>query len=1276
MVLASLGLLTLTATATATTPGITDVAEESSAGSQTSTSLSVNFPNGSTAAGEVALMFVSVDTTYSEGYPAITTPAGWNLIYSVGHDNQDEIAVYDRVLTGSETSSYAVILSATAGSAYGWSAIVKVFSGVNTAAPIDPGAIAGTFYDGETEVLTGNSVAFSTSQANDAVVLFAVTNFFSSDNTQAFTWPAGFNQIAEVDEDTVGQASIGAAWDIQSTAGTTGALSVDWSTSLGSSSPLWEIFSVALQPAPSGAPTPTAIPTPPPPAGAWWGHLYIVMWENSNFDQLISGTSPSDPAPTLPYVNGLLTGTGHPFAAAVAASDLTADATVYYYGNFAPYSQPNYMTIFAGDNVAGTQSGVADFSCLSGGGPQVTDDSCGPTSGLCAAAAPGTTCCAITTHDNILRHLIADGIAWADYSESMNACYGPGYDGCANDCLLDMDHEPGRNMLDVVDSSTQLQHLQDSTVFDSAIAACADGNCDAMPQFAMIAPDDLDNCHNSEPPCTAADTWFNQHIGPLLALPMFQPGGDGVLILTVDNALTDTTNGGGAVLWMAYGPRVKAGYLKTSGTFYNHTNLTTTILTGFADPHPTPNGAPWSSAPAMAEFFLGPMSTSPTPGSTPTPGNTPTPTATKPTPTPAAATATATAAATPATPTTTPTPTPTKTATATATATPATPSATATTTPTGPTPTAGPGITEVVEESSVGSQTSTSLSVNFPNGSTAAGEVALMFVSVDTTYAEGYPTITTPTGWNLIYSVGHDNQDKIAVYDRVLTGSETSTYAVTLRTTAGAAFGWSTIIKVYSGVNTTTPIDPGAVAGTFNYGETEVLTGNSTAFSTSQANDAVALFAVTNFFSSDNTQRFTWPSGFSQIGEVDEDTVGQASIGAAWHIQPTSGTTGALTVDWSTSLGSSSPLWEIFSLGLQPASGGTPAPPATPALTPTTTATATATATPPTPTATPAPTPAPTRTPTPTPSATATATPTATPATPTPIPTATPTATPTPATPTATPTSTPTATPTPTPTRTPTPTPTATPTPTPTRTPAPTPTPSPAPGVCNPDSGGYPVAHCAALGPIAGGTTLSGSLSMASGDLLYVAVSESGTLSENTSVAAVSGCAAAWTADAVGNSPGWGSGTVWHATSNTTGSCTVTVMLAFPNAASATAYDVPYGTATVDNFAAGTISPVPALNANLSTGIAGTSHGLDVLIAALGAYTVSGTWNGALIDSTGTIVDDGPRDGVDLLGDQGHQLLTTTGSYEASRTISGNAAGGAAFVAYQLRPTPTPTPAP
>ncbi len=205
------------------------------------------------------------------------------------------------------------------------------------------------------------------------------------------------------------------------------------------------------------------------------------------------------------------------------------------------------------------------------------------------------------------------------------------------------------------------------------------------------------------------------------------------------------------------------------------------------------------------------------------------------------------------------------------------------------------------------------------------------------------------------------------------------------------------------------------------------------------------------------------------------------------------------------------------------------------------------------------------------------------------------------------------------------------------------------------------------------GTMLTGNLTTTNGDLLYIAISVAGT--SNTTVSSVSGCATSWKLDSAGNMSRWGSGTVFHAISDTTSTCPITVFLTNSNPASGTAYDVPFGTAVVDNASSQAAGAEPVLNLKLSTGTAATTNQPDVLITALGAYSVSGTWNGALIDSNGTIVDDGPRNGVDLLGDQGHQLLTSTGSYSVSRTISGSAAGGAAFVAYQLRATPTPTPA-
>ena len=206
---------------------------------------------------------------------------------------------------------------------------------------------------------------------------------------------------------------------------------------------------------------------------------------------------------------------------------------------------------------------------------------------------------------------------------------------------------------------------------------------------------------------------------------------------------------------------------------------------------------------------------------------------------------------------------------------------------------------------------------------------------------------------------------------------------------------------------------------------------------------------------------------------------------------------------------------------------------------------------------------------------------------------------------------------------------------------------------CSADPSGYPVANCAVIGPINSGTVLTGGLTMTSGDLLYLAVSVAANIVGNSTVASVSGCASSWTQDKLAYESGWGSGTIYHATANTTGTCTITVTLNGSNPASGTAYDVPYGSATVD-VSAGT-AYFWTSNLDLATGAATTNYTSDILIAALGSWTNSAVWNGSLIDSAGTIVDDGPNNATGLLGDQGHQELDATNSYNVSRLISGMA---------------------
>jgi hypothetical protein len=840
-------------------------------------SISLSVPSG-ISAGNFLIAVLSMNNEGSNRANTTTGPAGWAHYGQVNTADQDiNLDVWYKFVAAGDPSSYTWSFSPDPQDVAGG---IIAFSGISQATPFDT-SVSNAGNTGTTASVPGFSAAY----ANEELLYLSAFN--ADANLSGVT--SGFAQQWNL---LAGEYASGAAFtNLQSAPGPTGPVqgtipsSTDWAAALIGLVPASE-GSPGATPTPGSAPTPsptpkpTASPTPGPSGGAWWGHMYIVMWENADFDDLITGTSPSNPAPTLPYISGLLTGTGHPFAAAVAASNLTSSATVYYYGNFSPYSLPNYINIFAGDNVAGTQAGVADFSCLPAGDqPRVLGDYCGPNAGDCGFN--GVACCATVTHDNILRHLIAGGISWRDYSENEgNSGCGSGYDGCGFDCNPgpDMDHVPARTMLDVVSNTTQAQYIQDTSVLDSAIAACAGGNCSSMPQFAMISPNDSDNCHDSDPPCTAADTWFSQHIGPLLALPMFQPGGDGVLILTVDNALVDTTNGGGAILWMAYGPRVKSGYLKTSGTFYNHTNLTTTILTGFGDPNPTPSGAPWSSTPAMSEFFVGPLSgtATPTPTASPLPSPSPTP---KPSPTPSPS------------PSPTPKPSPTP-----------SPSPSPTPTPT-PSATPTPGSPTVTGNSTGSASGATSISIGMPSGS-AVGNLLVATLALDNEGTNRANTTSGLAGWTHLGQIANStNNVNLDVWYKFRASGDPSSFKWSVGPDPQDIVGG---IMAVSGVSSTAPLDQWVSAAAAN---SSSASASVPGFTTAGSNEQLVFFSVDNY----NKLVSGVTSGFSQQWNLIAGEY--ASGGAFTKVQAAKGATGA--VGETVSIGSD---WAIALIGLRPGS--------------------------------------------------------------------------------------------------------------------------------------------------------------------------------------------------------------------------------------------------------------------------------------------------------------------------------------------------------------------
>lgn len=178
---------------------------------------------------------------------------------------------------------------------------------------------------------------------------------------------------------------------------------------------------------------------------------------------------------------------------------------------------------------------------------------------------------------------------------------------------------------------------------------------------------------------------------------------------------------------------------------------------------------------------------------------------------------------------------------------------------------------------------STSLAITKPTGVTQ-GDVMVAAIT-----ASGTGTITAPSGWTAIKNTTQGTVLRQAVYYKVATASEASSYSWSLGTSRSAAGG----IADYSGVNQTVPVDASAT-GT-------AASGNAVAPSvtTSAANDlviAAAAFATTTTVTpaSDTTERFDATSAlgtttaeaadFSQAsaGATEAKTISPASSGSAW----------------------------------------------------------------------------------------------------------------------------------------------------------------------------------------------------------------------------------------------------------------------------------------------------------------------------------------------------------------------------------------------------------
>jgi hypothetical protein len=208
---------------------------------------------------------------------------------------------------------------------------------------------------------------------------------------------------------------------------------------------------------------------------------------------------------------------------------------------------------------------------------------------------------AVFNVDNIERHLLSNGMTFKSYAQSLPYA---GYTGLYSGAYMKR-HAPLPYYTDMADSSLIKDHVSTTELTKDI----ANGT---LPNFAFITPDgnnDMHNCSANLNICfAAADNFLKNTIGPLLASPPFQPGGDGVLIIWADEADLGTDNRcsatvltgcGGHILVAMIGPQIKAGYKST--TTYHHPSVLRTVLEAMGTTANFPSAA--NTAPDMREFF-------------------------------------------------------------------------------------------------------------------------------------------------------------------------------------------------------------------------------------------------------------------------------------------------------------------------------------------------------------------------------------------------------------------------------------------------------------------------------------------------------------------------------------------------------------------------------------------------------------------------------------------------------------------------------------------------
>jgi acid phosphatase len=206
--------------------------------------------------------------------------------------------------------------------------------------------------------------------------------------------------------------------------------------------------------------TGTGVSPTPPPTGLF-GHLAIVVEENTNYSGVTNFS--------MPYLSGLITRYGL--------------ATQYY---------------------ANTHPSIGNYLMLTTGQVLTNNDSETPSTFPVSA-------------DNVVRELVAAGKSWKAYAENLPSVGYLGGDTNSGGGQYYVRHVPIAYLSDVQNSSAQQQNLVPFTQLAQDLSS---GN---LPNYSFITPNGCDDAHDCG--LGTADNWLKNNIDPLIKNSVFQKDG-------------------------------------------------------------------------------------------------------------------------------------------------------------------------------------------------------------------------------------------------------------------------------------------------------------------------------------------------------------------------------------------------------------------------------------------------------------------------------------------------------------------------------------------------------------------------------------------------------------------------------------------------------------------------------------------------------------------------------------------------------------------------------